>query len=300
MRCLILVCLCFLILAPVNAAEFSQKLDLQTRADDRSSRDIRFQYRVRYKPQLVFSEYFSVHAFAATGDEFASSHNTIDADINDYFYLRRLYTRHSGNYGKTELGIIPTYKGRVSSSGLSKDGWIKGLRHVRSLGDNQVELVFGQLNSLDPKNALRLAEKLNYLEVEYSAKINDVLSYEFSAERMTEANFLRTELRFQYQPNLAVFAEIITKLNDSKIKTVLGAEGEFTLNAYQLEYFAHYSYVSEDFGLRAELTEDFLGTGHGFSGELSGNLALTNMAWFFRYDAIEDRTRFLAGIKWSL
>ena len=38
--------------------------------------------------------------------------------------------------GKTELGIIPTYKGRVSSTGLSKDGWITGIRHVRKLQNN--------------------------------------------------------------------------------------------------------------------------------------------------------------------
>lgn len=41
--------------------------------------------------------------------------------------------RHTGSYGKTEFGVTPSYKGPVASSGLSKDRWIEGMRHVRHL-----------------------------------------------------------------------------------------------------------------------------------------------------------------------
>ncbi|MFT6268629.1 MAG: hypothetical protein ACJAVV_001444 [Alphaproteobacteria bacterium] len=284
----------------VSAQSFSQKLDVQLRADDRSSSDIRYQYRVRYRPQVSFNDTWSVNAFAVTGDDFSSSHNTLDDSEADYFYVRHGFARHQGDYGKTEIGIIPTYKGRVSSSGLSKDGWIKGVRHVRALGDDNLEIVFGQLSSLDPSTAFNKPDEFDYVEIEYSAKINDSWSYEISAERITDSNFLRTELRHKYSKDFSLFGELVVRTDSSKIKTVIGGEGEFSINKYPIEYFAHYSYVSENFGLRAELTEDFLGTGNGFSGELIGEISDTQFEWFMRYDAVEERTRLLAGVKWSL
>ena len=282
------------------ASGFTQKLDLQLRADDRTSRDVRYQYRLRYYPQYNFSDTWSLNGFAVTGDDYGSSHNTVDDGSADYFYARRIYARHQGEYGKTELGIIPTYKGRVSSSGLSKDGWIKGVRHVRALGDDNLEVVFGQLSSLNPADALKSPDELNYIEVEYSARINDSWSYEVSAERMTNSNFVRTELRYSLSSSMSYFGELVSRVDSSKIKAVLGIEGKLSLKQYDMEYFAHYSYVSDNFGLRAELTEDFLGTGHGFSAEVEGDFTHTKLGWFLRYDTVDSRNRLLAGIKWSL
>lgn len=101
----------------VQASEFKQKLDVQLRADDRSNRHIRYQYRLRYYPQFVVNNDWSLNSFVVTGDEYGSSHNTLDDGNADYLYMRRLYLRHKGDYGKTEIGVVPTYKGRVSSSG---------------------------------------------------------------------------------------------------------------------------------------------------------------------------------------
>lgn len=282
---------------------FTQRLDLQTRIDDRSSRDVRYQYRVRHYAQYKFDGLWSVNTFAVTGDDFGSSHNTLDDGAADYFYLRRLYLRRETANGKTEIGIIPTYKGRVSSSGLSKDGWIKGLRQVSNLRNGRIEFVLGQLKSVNAKSALDLPNKADYFELEYSGKISEKWSFEVSAERMTESNFLRSELRHQWSDNSVLFAEIVTKVDSGRLKTVTGAEGEWTISNYPVEYFAHFSYVSDGFGPRAELTEDFLGTGPGFSGELSGILLPSIFGeqtnWFVRYDGIEDRTRLLAGLSWS-
>lgn len=283
------------------SAEVKHSLDIQVRADDKSNKDLRFQYRIRYKPSVTFSDTWSAHSFITTGDEFSSSHNTLDDGAADYFYVRRLYGRHTGNYGKTEFGIIPTYKGRVSSSGLSKDGWIQGVRHVRAIHkDTKLELVAGQLESLDTRDALALPGKLDYLELEYSASITDSLSYELSLERMTSLNYVRTELRYQYLKQHTIFAELIKRANANKIKGVLGIEGKFLLANKAYEYFAHYSYVSKQFGLRAELTEDFLATGNGISVELESQIGQSDFDWFIRFDGVSSQSRFLAGLKWSL
>ena len=298
-----LVALC--LLAPASqatstSAKWSHKLDLQVRADDRSSRDIRYQYRMRYYPSIQLSSNWSMHGFFATGREFGSSHNTLDDGRADYLYPRRVYLRHQNTNGKTEIGVIPTYKGRVSSSGLSKDGWIKGVRHVRQLAGAQVEVVAGQLDNLNPRDAIQGPNEIDYFEVEYSADINRHTSYEISGERMTSGNFLRTELRHEFVDTFTGFVELVARLDESHTKFILGSDSTLKLFGTKAELTAHYAYVSEGFGLRAELTEDFLGTGHGITAELSSTFGASDWDWFLRFDGTEDRSRFIAGIKWSL
>lgn len=92
--------------------------------------------------------------FAAKGNDFSSSHNTLDDGQADLFYIRRLYLRHQNANGKTEIGILPTYKGRVSSTGLSKDGRIAGLRHVANLRYGKFEVVLGELADTQASRAL--------------------------------------------------------------------------------------------------------------------------------------------------
>jgi len=283
-----------------TAVEFNQKLDLQVRADERSSNKMRYQYRARYYPSLVFTDALSVHAFVATGDEFGSSHNTFNDGTADYLYVRRAYLRHEGSYGKTEVGVIPTYKGKVSSSGLSKDGWIQGIRQVRNVKpDARLELVVGQLDSTDPADALELPKRIDYLEMEYSADFNEETSFELSVEKMTGANFFRTELRHEFNLQYTGFAELVHRLDESARKVVIGIDTEFEMFGAATELTALYAYVSEEFGERAELTEDFLGTGHGVTAELASSFGDSRWDWFMRYDGTEFRTRFIAGVKWS-
>ena len=297
--------LCFFLAATISmdteATEFRQKLDLQVRADERSSARIRYQYRARYYPSVTFNDALSVHAFVVTGDEFGSSHNTFDDGAADYFYVRRAYLRHEGRYGKSEVGVIPTYKGSVSSSGLSKDGWIQGIRYVRNLEPSaRLELVVGQLDSTDPADAFELPTAVDYLEMEYSADFNDKTSYEFSVERMTEANFFRTEIRHALSPQYIGFAELVYRLDESARKVILGIDTELELLGVATEFTALYAYVSDNFGERADLTEDFLGPGHGVTAELTSGFGDSRWDWFVRYDGTEFRSRFIAGVKWSL
>lgn len=292
---------CAALIAPHVSADYQQNVDLQIRADDRSSQDIRYQYRVRFYPQYTFNQSFSAHGFAATGDDFASSHNTADDGEADFFYLRRAFLRHSGDYGKTEIGIVPTFKGRVSSTGLSKDGWIAGVRHVRQLqGDSQFEVVVGQLENLNPARALDAPNEIDYIELEYSARMGQRNSFELSIERMTEANFLRAEYRYQMNADHLVFAEWVKRAANTQSKVILGLKGEFTVWEQPIEYFSYYSYVSDSFGLRAELTEDFIDVGNGFSAELSADVDSVSASWFVRLDHIDGRSRVLAGLAWKL
>jgi hypothetical protein len=79
----------------------------------------------------------SFNAFAATRNDILSSHNTLGDGNVELFYLRRAYLRHENDQGKTEIGILATYKDRVSFTGLSKDGWIAGTRHVTNFSQGQ-------------------------------------------------------------------------------------------------------------------------------------------------------------------
>lgn len=284
-----------------RAVEFQQKLQLQIRADDRSSRDIRYQYRGRYYPSLTFSKAFSAHAYVATGDEFDSAHTTLDNDATDYVYVRRAYLRHKGSYGKTEVGVIPTFKGRVSSSGLSKDGWIQGIRHVRNVRPGaRLEVVAGQLGTSDPGTALRAPKNVDYLELEYTADLNDATRIEASVARTTGSNLVGMEVRHTFNGRLTGFAEAAYRLDNSAEHLVLGATTQFELFGATRDLIAFYTYVSDDFGRRAELTEHFLGTGNAIRVELSSRFYNSHWRWFARYEANQSRGRYMAGIKWSL
>ena len=54
-------------------------------------------------------------------------------------------------------------------------------------------------------------------------------------------------------------------------------------------------------GSRAELTEDFLGYGHGFSSEIGGSALFAEDAeWFIRLDVVDNVERVLTGLKMKL
>lgn len=302
-RVFIVACI-FLFAPSVLASQwrFSQKLDIQTRYDARSDREHRTQYRLRYYPQLALDDTWSLHSFVVTGDDFSSSHNTMGDGRNQYLYPRRLFVRHTSDWGKTEIGIIPTYKGRVSSTGLSKDGWIEGLRQVVSVNPNHAfELVVGQLDNQNPGSALQLADSVDYIELEYSAIISSRSSYEISVERMTGGNFIRSEYRYAWAPGHNVFIEWIQRLDESRNKMVLGMNGASVMQGQEVSYHAYYSHVDEQLGPRAELTEDFLGYGHGISVEVSSGLPISESTeWFVRVDVVDSVSRLLAGVKYAL
>lgn len=296
---------CFILFVAVqaNATEpagfYQQKLDAQVRYDNRSDQSNRSQFRLRFYPQLNFNDQWSLHSFVVTGDDFSSSHNTFGDEDSDQIAVRRIYLRRTHALGKTELGIIPTYKGRVSATGMSKDGWFQGIRHVyEAKPGHQLELVAGAINSTDPNKALSFTDDLNLFEFEYSATINEQFSMEFGLERIIEGNYLRTEVRFR-QSERVWFAEVVRRVDEAENKLVLGLDSVFTVGQYPLEMYAYYAYVSTQFGLRAELTEDYLGNGHGGSVEVSGALPMAQLDWFSRIDMVGNTRRVLIGLKRS-
>lgn len=279
---------------------YQQRLDVQLRYDNRTNNADRSQYRIRFYPQFNINADWSLHSFVVTGDDFSSSHNTFGETNSDQISVRRLYLRRTNSLGKTEFGVIPTYKGRVSSTGMSKDGWFQGLRHVyETEPGTQLEVVVGAIHSTNPEQALSIADELNLFEIEYSAVLNEQHSMELGVERVMGGNYIRGEWRYQPQPDQVWFIEYLRRVDRTERKLVLGTENQFSIGGYPVDFYAYYAYVSEDFGLRAELTEDFLDTGHGASVELSGALPLAELEWFSRIDVVDSTKRLLAGVKRS-
>jgi hypothetical protein len=281
------------------AAEFTADSDLAFRLDDSSDRDLRSQYRFRLRPAVQFNDRWSAHGFIATGNEFESAYNTID-DNDDQIHLRRLFARYESDRGKLELGVIPPFKGRVSSTGLSKEGWIRGARGVARTGSGAFEIVLGDLDDLRSKSAFNKDFSLNYTEIEYSADVNDRWSYELGAERMFDSRFLRTELRFKPSAGAAVTAELIHNLTSSSSKVVLSNGKAFTFGNGDLEWFAYYTYTGADFGRRADLAEDFLEFGHAVAAKLEGGFSRVERAgWFAELEVYESRSRLKLGVELS-
>ena len=284
-----------------QASDFNTKISSALRIDDRSSRDARFQYKLSVTPSFRVAQNWSLHGYAITGDDFSSSHNTINASTSDSFYLRRLFVRYESENTKTEVGVIPTYKGRVSSTGLSKEGWIQGIRHVVASQSGKFEWVVGELSDTRASQALGIAEQLNFIEVEFSSSVSNDFAYELGFERILNANYARGEMRFSSQTDVSYGLEIIGNIAEQEFKYVASLTSEFKLMSLPAELFIYYSFVDDNFGQRAELTEDFLSTGHGFSAELESSIeSIKQLNWFSKIELYEGNSRIQLGLKYSL
>lgn len=267
------------------------------RHDKREVRDDRQQYRIQLRTTFDLGEYWTLHGYAATGDRFNNSYNTFGDDHT--FAIRRIYTRYKRKNARFELGVIPTYKQDVSSTGLSKYGWIKGFRYTQTVANRHtVEWVAGELELESANHALSLPSSLNYAELEVSSQWNDWLSSELSFEHMTDDPFLRGEIQITHG-NTTNLLEYINKIGSSEVKVVVGQRGTISLGNYPISYFMHYSYVDPELGPRAELTEDFLGTGNALSLENKGKLKDIGAQWFSRLDWVEGNYRWLIGFSAS-
>ena len=280
-------------------AQFLLDGDLSVRYDDTSKSDGRGQYRLRVLPSYEFDNGVSLHAFLATGDEYDSAYNTIDQN-DDEFHVRHLFARFENERGKLELGAIPPYKGRVSSTGLSKEGWVKGLRGVLRQNSGDFEIVLGELDDLRAQDAISLPAKVNYVEVEYSGRLNDLWSFEVSVDRMLQDNFLRGELRYETAAGVAYALEAVRNASENANKFVVSMERSLTIGPRPIDWFIYYAYAEAAFGPRAELTEDFLDFGHAFAMEFSGAIAdSSRWAWFTKAEVYENRVRGQLGLEFD-
>ena len=157
-------------------------------------------------------------------------------------------------------------------------------------------MVLGQLANAQANEALSVGGEDQYFEVEYSANMGQRHSYEASFERMLDGTFVRGEYRFRINQQDTAFIEWVQRTDKGAAKIVVGKSGVFSTNvldtAYPIEYFAYYSYINRNFGARAELIEDFLGTGHGGSLEFSGLILQKHeVEWFVRADVVDSISR---------
>ena len=290
-----------LLMSAAAAAQLSHDTDVAVRLDDSSDRDLRGQYRLRIRPRIDVDDKWSLHAFIATGEEFESAYNTIDEN-DDQIHVRRLFARYELETGsKLEVGVIPPFKGRVSSTGLSKEGWIGGARGVWRRRAGAMELVVGSLDDLRARQALGADFDVDYYEFEYSAQASDTWSFEVGAERMFDSNFFRTELRFEPRGQASLAAELIHNVSENSSKVVFSALREFTWRDQPVEWFSYYSYTGRDFGRRADLAEDFLEFGHAIATKVEGGFSRAGRAgWFAEIEVYENRTRAKLGIEIDL
>lgn len=289
-----------LLIPCVAVAQFTHDTDVAVRLDDSSDRDVRGQYRLRIRPRIDFDDRWSLHAFVATGEEFESAYNTID-DSDDQIHVRRLFARYELDTGsKLEVGVIPPFKGRVSSTGLSKEGWIRGGRGVWRRSSGAIEFVFGSLDDLRASQALGADFDVDYYEFEYSAQANDAWSFEVGAERMFDSRFFRTELRFEPRGRASLAAELIHNVSENSSKLVLSGLRELRWLDRPVEWFSYYAYTGRDFGRRADLAEDFLEFGHAIATKLEGGFSGGRVGWFAEVEVYENRTRAKLGIEVDL
>jgi len=283
-----------------NPLSYHHTIDAEFRVDGRTDRDDIWQYRLRYFPtvNLTADKSWSINGLITTGDAFNNTRNSFDGSPHK-LYMRRLFLRKSYAAGKTEIGVIPTYKGRLSLTGLSGDGFIKGIRQVVKVDDDTaVEFVAGNLEDMDAANALDFPDDLNYYEFEYSSRVAQRHHIELGLERMLSGNFTRAEYRYDLDNTHAATMEWVQRVDEAETKFTTGFTGQLPAFENPIGYAAYYSYTSEHFGPRGMLTEDFIDFGHGFSVDCFAQIpGLPSTSWFVGYDLIDATHRLQVGIR---
>lgn len=291
----------FMLLLPTNAsaeAGINSSGSFSTRFDSRDGKEDRYQYRLRWYLDTTLSDQLSLHGFVVTGDEFSSSHNTFGESDDQSLHLRRLFLRHSMESLRFELGYIPPYKGRVSSTGLAKDGWIAGARLVstQASGDN-IELVVGELQANNEPGIGGL-EKIDYGELEYSTASRGGFSFELGLERLLESTFTRTELRYQPENAPEFTLEWVNNVTRSTQKWMFSIAKEGSLFGKSYDFLAFYSDVPEQFGGREELTEDFTQFGESLTAELKLEW-VSQLAVVSKVEHGEKTNRYQIGLEYK-
>lgn len=159
----------------------------------------------------------------------------------------------------------------------------------------------GELGNTRASIALDVSDDINYVEFEYSANFSQEMSIELSFEQLLSSNFVTGEFRYQTTSEVTY----ATKLIDTNyFKFVISTEKSFDAYSQEWEVFAYYSYVSDNFGARSELTGDSRATGHGVDIELQASFQflhfLVSLNWFAKFEAFEGNTRVQLGVKYGL
>lgn len=277
-------------------AELENRGNIALRYDIRENISPRWQYQLRGYTKINFSKPWSLNSFVSSGCSFDSGYNEIYPENNDCLRVRRLYLKHKNDKGKLEIGVIPPYKGKVSSTGLAKDGWISGTRWVTNTNVGQYEAVLGEVNNIDSPNAFQSISEFNYFEFEFSSVKFGSNSFEIATERILKENYIRGELRYFFNSGHQIAAELINTLGEDSYKSVLSHKTNLSLGNYPIELFSFFSYVDKNFGQRAELTEDFVNFGKSIVSEAEGRLFKT-LDWFLKLESGEIQSRAQIGFK---
>ena len=146
-----------------------------------------------------------------------------------------------------------------------------------------------------------------------SISYREILEIFFALHNPTQLNRQGNDVGTQYRS--AVFyhddtqkaeaEKIIAEITEEEIwpdpvvTEIVAVNNYYDAEDYHQDYFKN-NPQNSSFGERAELIEDFLGTGHGGSVEFGGVLSeKQDIEWFIRADVVDSVSRLLAGVKLS-
>lgn len=275
----------------------------------------RIQGSMRFGWQVQLTTNGSVAGLISTGNSYTSRW----ADLRDFkepgrrfpftMNLRHLFWVQNGENWRIQAGAIPSVKGFVSSTGLGGNGWIDGLRAEYRFEKVTAELVGGSLYDVVNPNFFERKIRANYAEVEFSFRINPVVSFEVSAEQVGDLTYTRGEYRHRLNGDRARWLELtgeaLLNLTDRAESLGLTAETDFLawFNPEwenRLELWAYLNYTHTDIGTRGRLMDDFYTTGRTAAIEFEARLNEEGTLYLFQKSTLADHPRFDIGLKLDL
>jgi len=249
---------------------------------------------------------FQFGGLIGTGNGYTSPWNTVanfnnDESGNHQINVRQIYAQWEYERWRTQLGVIPPVKGKVSETSLDKDGWIRGGRLIMPVRrQGQFELVVGTLDSLDDPNAFQPWAKANYYEVEWTHDWSKGWRTELGGVRLDKDRILRGELRYTatiFGARTELAGEVLRNVQSR----VWAHDWSIAQRLGSVTLMNEYAYVPKELGLLGALSNDFFTFGHlwvlGVKGPLSTEGGLY---WFGRNYLGEVRINFKLGVGYSV
>ena len=268
----------------------------------------RLQYHVAARYGLVILESgptgtLGIHGLAGTGGSYTSQWNTA-YDLIDQspgtqqFHMRQIYLQNDLHGWRSQIGVIPPVKGKVSNTSLDRDGWIRGARIVAPIHDTgQFEVVFGAIDHLDDPNAFQAWEEWNYAEVEWTQHWTETLRIETSYVLLEEQSVLRGEVRGKWDTKLDVPMELSAEISNNLTESVWAYDLSARTTIRSVTMVLEVSHIPQNFGLLGELYNDFFTLGHLGMVALKGPIGSQNtLNWFVKGYAGESEIRGNAGL----
>lgn len=306
----------------VIAGDINVTADVSSRVISKDSQEVQ-QNKVVLKFQKNFDNGWVLVGVGQNGGSYSGDYDTMynsgnkddefdqAKDLVDNFSFRKLYVKKKianpiceDCDAEIQAGALETEPGMASVTGLSKAGWVDGVRLKAETPYGEVTVTAGSIGDLEETNFYSRDYENEYLEVKITKQVFENLVAEFGGERYDGDTYYKIagdySLELAADQVISIIAETLVNTDDDTEMSSIGIRGDFikmlTGESSGLSFELRDNHMDAGMSSRAsQMTNEFSASeGHSGSftvkGKIKGNQKLQ---WYVRvrhnYDTNENR-----------